>query len=179
MAATLCGAHARSTGLPCTRPVARGATRCRFHGGAAPQTKARVRQRVVEQDARRALARLDVAPVSDPLTALAALAGQAIAFKDQLAERVNELQAIRFTDDKGAEQLRSEVTLWERALDRCERFCTAMARLGIDERLARVEEAEAELVIAAIEVALDAAGVEPSRRADAKRAAATHLRLVV
>ncbi len=29
-----CGAHARSTGLPCTRWAAIGSQRCRLHGGA-------------------------------------------------------------------------------------------------------------------------------------------------
>ncbi len=31
-----CGAHAKSSGRPCRQPVARGRTRCRFHGGASP-----------------------------------------------------------------------------------------------------------------------------------------------
>lgn len=35
--ATLCGAHARSTGKPCIQPVSPGSNRCRFHGGKAPK----------------------------------------------------------------------------------------------------------------------------------------------
>lgn len=32
-----CGAKCRGTGLPCERPVLKGRTRCRLHGGATPR----------------------------------------------------------------------------------------------------------------------------------------------
>jgi len=169
-------------GLPCTNPPVRGATVCRMHGGGAPQVKAKAAERVAQQEfdkaMSKALAILEVTPVDNPLTVLAELAGQAVAFKNALAERVNDLQSVRFTDARGAEQLRSEVALWERALDRCERFCTSMARLRIDDRLAKVEEAQIELVLAALDAGLVAADVDPSRRVEAKAAAARHLRSV-
>jgi hypothetical protein len=158
-----------------------GADVCRMHGGAAPQVKAKAAERVAQQEFDKAMSRtlasLNVAPVDNPLTVLAELAGQAVAFKDAIAERVNRLQDnIRYQDARGAEQLRSEVALWERALDRCERFCTSMARLRIDDRLAKVEEAQVELVLAALDAGLIAVNVDPSRRAEAKAAAARHLR---
>lgn len=165
----------------CGNAPVRGATVCRMHGGAAPQVQAKAAERVAQQEfdkeMERTLARLKVAPVDNPLTVLAELAGQAVAFKDALAERVNRLNDnIRYTDARGSEQLRSEVALWERALDRCERFCTSMARLRIDDRLAKVEEAQVELLLAALDAGLIAVDVEPGRRAEAKMAAARHLR---
>ena len=164
----------------CGNKPVRGATVCRMHGGSAPQVKAKAAERVAQQEfdeeMTRTLARLKVAPVDNPLTVLAELAGQAVAFKDALAARVNDLQSIRYEDMRGAEQLRSEVALWERALDRCERFVTSMARLKIDDRLAKVEEAQVELLLAALDAGLIAGNVEPGRRAEAKAAAARHLR---
>jgi len=175
-----CSGHTRK-GKPCGRPPIRGGTVCPTHGGGAPQVKAKAAERVAQQefdqDMSRTLARLKVAPVDNPLVVLAELAGQAVAFKDALAERVNRLQDnIRYEDARGSEQLRSEVALWERALDRCERFCTSMARLRIDDRLAKVEEAQVELLLAALDAGLIAVDVDPGRRAEAKAAAARHLR---
>lgn len=164
----------------CGNKPVRGAKVCRMHGGAAPQVKAKAAERVAQQEfdeeMSRTLARLKVAPVDNPLTVLAELAGQAVAFKDALAERVNDLQSIRYEDMRGSEQLRSEVALWERALDRCERFCTSMARLKIDDRLAKVEEAQIELVLAALDAGLVAINVGHDQRIEAKVAAARHLR---
>lgn len=173
-----CGAKVRRTGLPCKKRPVRGAKRCASHGAGAPQVKAKAAQNVVEDETRRALARLDVAPVADPLTELSKLAGQVVAWKDALAALVNRLTELRFEDHKGSEQLRSEVALFERGMDRCNTVLSTMARLRIDERLAQISEAQAERVLRAIDAALDAAGVPPAERAPAKQAAARHLRVV-
>ncbi|MFJ8345033.1 hypothetical protein ACIQ9J_01390 [Streptomyces sp. NPDC094153] len=160
----------------------RGQDVCRFHGGATKKSRAAAAQRMAEaeltEQTRRALAVLDVAPVDNPLTALSELAGQVVAWKDALAERVNALERIRFTDDKGAEQLRAEVALYERSMDRCINVLGTIGRLKIDERLAAISEKQADVVIAAIEAALAHAGVIGERAADAKKVAARHLRSV-
>jgi len=54
----------------------------------------------------------DVPAVADPLTELKKLAGQVVAWKDAPVGQGHELTAIRFTDDKGSEQLRSEIALF-------------------------------------------------------------------
>lgn len=150
-----------------------GVGRCKLHGGCAPSS----RVAAVEQQARRELARLNVAPVADPLSALAQIAGEVLAWKDTIAGKVNELTSLRYSTE-GGEQLRSEVALFERALDRCEKFLTAMARLNIDERLVTIERAKADIVIAAVEAALARAGVTGQAAIEAKREAARHLRAV-
>lgn len=171
-----CTGHSKRTKKPCGNSPMHGSPVCRMHGGATKQARTKARQRRAAAEANALLARLDVPPVDDPFAALAAIAGQAIAFKDILAERVNKLQQIRYRDSKGAEQLRSEVALWERALDRCERFITSMAKLDIDNRLAKISEAQADIVLKAIEAALDVAEVAKEKRVDAKKAAAGVLR---
>lgn len=171
-----CSGHSKRTGAPCGNSPMKGAPVCRMHGGATKQARAKARQRRATDAANALLARLDVPAVDDPFAALAALAGQAIAFKDILADRVNQLKQIRYRDSKGAEQLRSEVALWERALDRAERFVTSMAKLDIDNRLAKISEAQADIVLKAIETAFDVAEVAKDRRPAAKAAASGVLR---
>lgn len=174
-----CKATSKTTGHQCAKSVVEGATVCRYHGGNAPQVRAKAAERVVETEVRKMLAELDVTPVDDPLTEMSRLAGQVVAFKDAMAKMVNDLQErIRYQDDKGSEQLRSEVAVWERALDRCNTVLGTMARLKIDERLAAISEKQAAVVIAAIDAALDAADVPRDRRPDARKAAARHLRAV-
>lgn len=152
----------RSDGRPCKKPPVRGALVCATHGGAAPQVRAAAAKRESEAEIRRALARLDVAVVEDPLTELGRLAGQVVAWKDALAERVNELTSIRYAaSGAGTEQLRSEVALFERAMDRCAAVLGLIAKLDIDQRLARITEQQADVVVRAV---------------DARRVAAAQLR---
>jgi hypothetical protein len=42
----LCSAHSKQTGLPCKRLAISGANVCRYHGGAAPQVKAKAAERL-------------------------------------------------------------------------------------------------------------------------------------
>lgn len=174
-----CAANSKQRGERCLQPAMYGTPVCRFHGAGAPQTRAKAAERAVEAEMRDVLARLNVTPVDDPLTELSRLAGQVVAFKDQCARMVNMLEGeIRFEDVKGSEQLRSEVAVWERALDRCNTVLSSMARLKIDERLAAISEKQAAVVIAAIDAALDAVDVPRDRRSAARKAAARHLRAV-
>jgi len=133
--------------------------------------------RVVEQDAAALLAQLDVAPVSDPFTELSKLAGQVTVWKDQLAAKVNDLTALRYeAHGAGTEQLRAEVALFERALDRCMTVLVAMTKLGIEERLARISERQAETVLRAVDAALSHAGVGGPAAVEARKVAARELR---
>jgi hypothetical protein len=179
-------------GEPCGNSPIRGGKVCRSHGGSAPQVKAAAAERVVEQQVRRSLARLDVPAIEDPFTELGKLAGQVVSWKDALAALVNRLVEdapceqcgaeggrLRYESfATGAEQLRSEVSLFERAMDRCASVLGLMAKLNIDERMARISERQAEAVIRAIDVALATAGVVGPDAQEARAAAARELRKV-
>lgn len=155
-------------------------TVCYRHGGNSPQAKAGAQRREaedkLERQVRRQLARLEVAPVDNPFTALAQLAGQVVAWKDALADHVNALTELRYEDAKGAEQLRSEVALFERALDRCNTVLTNMGRLNIDDRLAVINEKQAEKVIAAVDALLLHLGISGEQATEARRFLARKLR---
>lgn len=150
---------------------------CKFHGGNAPQAKAAAVRRRVEAEARVVLAELGVAPVEDPLAQLLQLAGEVLAWQHATAVLVNQLDSIRYQAGSG-EQLRAEIVLYERAMDRAVNVLAAIARLNIDERLVAVTEKQADAVVGALNAALEAAGVGGEQAEAARRAAARHLRLV-
>lgn len=173
-----CGAKKRQGEGTCQRPAGWGTDHagtgcCKFHGGSTRDH----RTAALRKQADKALADLNAPPVDNPLTELARITGQVVAWKDGLADRVNELTSLRYSTD-GGEQLRAEVALFERALDRCEKFLTAMARLNIDERLVRIEQQQADLVTYAVTMTLEELGLPIEQQAEARRGVARHLRAV-
>jgi len=172
-----CGGKLKQGDGTCTQPPGWGTTHpghgcCKLHGGNSPSG----RMAGAEQQARSALAQLGVAPVNDPLTMLAQVTGEVVAWKDATATLVNKLTSVRYDGEFSGEQLRSEIVLWERALDRCEKFLTAMARCNIDERLARVTERQTEIVAAALSAALSEMGISQDQQREARNRVARHLR---
>lgn len=148
----------------CTQPRIHGATVCRMHGGAARQVKAAAARRLAETKVRKALDEVGVREVTNPLEELRALTGEVVAWKDALANHVAALEdRYRFTDEKGAEQLRAEVALYERALDRAGKILETWARLGLDAMLAdmqvRVTSTQVDALTAGLDAYRSAAGV--------------------
>jgi hypothetical protein len=172
-----CGAETRSEDKhPCRLPPINGSKRCRFHGGASPSVKAKAERDRVEGELRELAATLAAPPVDNPLEALSALAGEIKAWKDFLAEKLTELNTLRYSGEH-AEQIRGEVVLYERALDRAVSVLTSIARLNIDERLAAIGEVQAAMLEGALEAALTALGLSVEDKTRAWDAAASHLRL--
>jgi len=134
----------------------KGLTVCWRHGGANRMTRAAGERRVaedkIEKKARALALRLDIDPVDNPLQALALHIGEEVRLKEAFLRLVTELEELRYRGAAG-EQIRAEITLYERALDRVGTRLTAYARLNIDERLAVIQEKQAEVVIRAIDAA--------------------------
>lgn len=171
-----CGAKAKTTGKPCRKPPEPGATRCRIHGGASPRAQAAAQRRLAEAAAQQEIERFGIlAPVADPLTALGELAGEVLALKTYFRGQVDRLEQLRYQAGSG-EQLRAEVGLYERALDRSMSLLTAMARLNVDDRLARISIAQRSTLVRAVETALAAAGVPEERLAEVRAVIARELR---
>lgn len=169
---------------PCKLWAMKGLTVCFRHGGSNPITRAAGERRVAEdkiEKKARALATLfDVIPVDNPLTALSQHIGEEVLFKDIIATLVKDLHAddIRYTDARGAEQLRSEIVVYERALGRVGDRLLAYAKLGIDERLVKIEEGKAALVMDAVNAVIAFLGATGDQAAEARRVAARHLKAV-
>lgn len=123
-------------------------------------------------------AKLVGVPVDNPLAELAKLAGRARAWMEFFEDKVESLGDEMRYEGKAGEQLRAEVALYERAMDRLGKFLADFGRLNIDERLSKIEEAKADVVLRAIEAALAHVGITGAQATDAKRVAARHLRAV-
>jgi len=167
-----CGAKTqRGKGPACKRSPSKGAKRCRLHGGASPQVRAKAErdahQAKLERDIQRALRRFDIQPVGDPLTALQQLAGEILAWKDILSSKVELLRGNWRYSTEYNEQIRGEVLLYERSLDRCVQALATIAKLNIEERLAAVTERQADQLEAALFDAFEIAGIpitDPDKR---------------
>lgn len=173
-----CTATAKRSGNRCLRQAGPAAKVCRKHGGGAPQVRAAVARRTVEAKARAAIRGIAIEPVANPLTALSEIVGEILAFKTYMAQQVEALQQLTVTDEKGAEQVRATLAAYERGLDRSALWLTAIAKLNIDERLVRVSESQAMMVVRAFEAGLAAIGVAGVQASTAKQAMAGQLRLV-
>ena len=179
--------HLERRGERCRNRAIPGGTVCDYHGAAAPQVRAAANRRVAEELLMRKAAGLVGEPVDNPLTELANLAGRARAFMEMMQVRVETLMdggdtrdgsdGIRYKGGAG-EQLRAEVALYERAMDRLGKFLADYGRLNIDERLATISGAQADRVIAAIEAVIKHLGLTGAEAVEAKKVAARHLRAV-
>lgn len=155
-----CTSHNRA-GNPCGKRPIKGGSVCTSHGGKAPQVKAKAAEREAEAEAVGLLTKHGgVVPVTDPLSELAELAGRAKRLVLVLDDKVDELTRIRFTDDKGSEQLRSEVAVYIAMFDKLRAILVDMLKHGIMERLAKVEEEKARILVDALAAGLRDAGLE-------------------
>lgn len=137
-----CKARKRN-GDPCGRYAVVGGTVCPSHGGNAPQVRAKAKQRVAEEKAAKAAEKYvaKATPLNDPLTALLKVAGEVSALKDFLADRVAELDPARWSSSgPQGEQIRAIVAAYERALDRTARVLVDINRLGLEDRLLKLQE---------------------------------------
>lgn len=176
-----CTATNRS-GERCGRAPIPGGTVCRVHGGAAPAVKAAAERRLALQQAEshvannvRARGRLNLRGVYEELLTTATMAVQ---WRDALQERVDSLTALRYVSAEGAgsEQIRAEVTLLERSLDRVAKMLEAIARLDLDTRVSTLDAQTGDLVALALARALDTAEVDGAQRDRVEAALAGELR---
>lgn len=173
----------RSDGEHCKAWAIKGASVCRVHGGSAPQVKAAAAVRVVEQKAVAVIRKHFDArtPVTDPLAAIAEVAGEMVAVKDWLRQRVEAIQAQQMrveTFGQQAEQMRAEFQAYVGMLASCSKVIGDIARLNIEERMARVTELQAAAIISALDRTLAELGISGEQATKAKASIGRHLRVV-
>jgi hypothetical protein len=153
----------KTSGEPCRAWAVNGATVCSVHGGRAPQVKAKAARNVAERRATRALEALeDFEAISNPVERLQMLAGRAERFMEIMGARVAQLTEVRYRTD--TEQLRAEVAVYERAMAAAGRLLVDLAKLDLDERSIRLQEAQVALLAGALAEALAEAGLPTDQR---------------
>jgi hypothetical protein len=171
-----CKARAKGSGEQCRHWAMLGQTVCRNHGGGAPAARAAGKRRVAAAKAKAVIGKLDIAPVEDPFSAMQQLAGELLAIKDKFRDKVETLEQVRWRGD--SEQLRAEVAVYSQLLRDCTAVLTSLARIGLDERMVRIKEAQADMIKKAIDGALRDAGLEGAALAAARTGVARRLRVV-
>jgi len=171
--AVRCSAR-RTTGEPCGAYAMVGGTVCHAHGGAAGQVKRKAAVRVAEAKAASLADLMGAGPVSDPLTALLDLAGQAVVLTDALRAMVARLE------DVGTDGVAPELSAYLGALGRAESILVAITRLDLDARLVRISEAEAAMLATMVLAVLEAdeLALTEAQVATARSLVAARLRVV-
>jgi hypothetical protein len=122
---------------------------------------------------------LTAPPVEDPLGELLNLAGEIREMKEILRRVVAYLfsqDRVRYAHNKIGEQLRSEILLYERALERYATILLNIAKLNIADRLATVEEKQILAIETALDKALNEAGLDLVGQDKARKALRRHLK---
>jgi hypothetical protein len=114
--------------------------------------------------------------VTNPLEELSLLVSEVILYKDFCADQVARLRGDYRYEGRSGEQLRAEVALYERSLDRVGKLLIEWSRLDIDARLTRIEEAKAAMLLEVIRRVLMSAELTDEQRVKAEGTAVKELR---
>lgn len=158
----MCTAHCKD-GRPCGQRAIAGHHVCYYHGGANPSTRRIADQNIAAMRAKHLLQKEfsdGFPPIDDPMQAIMDLAAEAWASKELFREKIEE---IRYQSKLG-EQLRAEVALYERAMDRCLKIFETITRLGIAERRTRIQEAQAVMILGMLQRIGDHLDLSDSQR---------------
>lgn len=156
------GSPSPHTGQRCGSPVIPGGTVCSRHGGKLPMVKRAAFENVLNKTAQQELAEVvalerrtdkvmrssPFATVTNPFEELMLIAGEMKAFKDRIGAKVDslEVEAWRYEHERAGEQLRAEILVYVGAMERLSVMLTRIAKLGIEERMMRITERQAEII---------------------------------
>jgi hypothetical protein len=151
-----CIAHNRAGG-PCgAQPmIGTDPPRCRSHLGRKAEV-VRAEYAVARQaQAAYKLADKEIGDgLGDPLRELLRLSREVLTWKEICRDMVGGLQEVRYKSAGSGEQLRAEIALYERSMERAARLLADLVRLGIEERVARIDERQGAVVADVIKAIL-------------------------
>lgn len=169
-----CRAHSKQTLGPCqSKDVLPGGLVCKSHGGHSPQARRAAQERenrrivteLYEADPQAAIAAYGTEAISDPLDALSRLAASAMHMMDALGQRVNALEEIRYENDKGGEQARTELKFYLSSMDRVGKFLDMLIKSGFEERRIKIDEQTASMFVTAMQRVLARLELTPEQTA--------------
>lgn len=156
-----CGARKRGSSGYCGQAAGWGTSHpgighCKLHGGSTPNQKTKADLDKLDKTARTLLNRMELVPLDDPIGQLQKLAAEVVAFQAILGDKVEMLRTWTYDDISDKEEVRAVILAYERAMDRTGKLLVDMARLNIEERLAKVTEAQAQQLITIFVAVFDA-----------------------
>lgn len=164
----------------CKRRPIPGGHVCVMHGGKAPQVQAAAQRRLaaakIEASAEADLAHYGITAIEDPLDELGKLASASTAMMNALGARVNSLTELEHFDMKNSPDLKAEVQMYERAMDRTHRLLDSLVRHGYAERQVTIAENEALLVAGVIRRVVAGLGLTPVQQEQAQSLLADEFR---
>jgi hypothetical protein len=115
--------------------------------------------------------------MGNPVEALLSLASEIEEWREYLAARVSELeQADWRRDHRAGEQLHATIALYERSMDRAARILVDLGKLGIQDRLARLQEAQVHMLLTVIQGVLGDLDLSPAQQEIAQASVPARLR---
>lgn len=178
---------------PCSNAAEPGGLVCSRHGGQVrPQAGPRgPAVRHINAGAADELAQIMSLPDSqqkilapelleNPYEELLAVAAEIKALKELLKHRVASLQESqwRWQHTKAGEQISAWVLLYERSLERLASILVQIIKLNIEERLARIDERQADLIERAFKAAMAKRGLDLELQDDLRQEFGRQLQLV-
>lgn len=163
-----CVAHKKSTGKACKASPVRGATVCSKHGGQIGAIKRNAAARVAEAEVVRTLGEVMAdheRPDEHPLAALLDASRRHAAMTRALEEMVTVYRATGHDD-----QLQAALGLYERIARLSAQVSKTVLDANLEERLARVTEAQAEIMLRAFSDAMEAGDLTEAQRQATVRA---------
>ena len=133
-----------------------------YKGAAATVVNGRVTDRMIAIMGDHGEALMQPTQVGDPLTELLDVAAEIRTWKEIMRGVVADLlsrKTIRYSHRSYGEQLRAEVLLYERALERLAAVLVQIGKLGIERKLAMIQQQQVDIVDRALTAALTASGL--------------------
>ena len=145
-----CTGTSRQSGEQCRRARCEGLDKCSLHCGLseADRERAAGEHRLMSRSERMIKARYeDADPVTNPLEVVQRLSRVALLWLEHATDLMEGLNGtFRYEGKLKGEQLRSEVALFERAMDRAQKFSMDLIKADIDKRCVRIQESVARAV---------------------------------
>ena len=176
--------HGPEKGRPCRNEAGKGTGfltgQCRKHGGNAPSSRKRAARIELEEIVKRQLGLTEWDPVTDPFSALADHAGKGKAVEEIMLAKVEELASLKQYGGDFGERIDVIFEAWERAYTRYGNVLTSMARLDLDDKIAKlqakVDKETARQIEAALAAALSVVDLNDEQRQSILRVLGERLR---
>lgn len=132
-----------------------GIGHCKLHGGNTIGQRTKADRDRLDMEVHTLLDREGLKPMTNPLEQLQLLASEVVQYKNILGSKVEEIRTWSYDDISDKEDLRAVILAFERAMDRCNAVLSGLVKLNIEERLVRLSEAQASLLIEIVVAVLD------------------------